>query len=464
VNEYAFFAQDAWRVNDKLTLNYGIHYDLFDYAQPSVKNPDSGLAAIGIDTTRINKDTNNLAARFGFAYKLDREGRTAIRGGYGNYYGRTPSILTGTAMSQNGIQVQTYTIFPGPGFPNYPDILSAPPTAARTINIYAFAPDYVQPVSHQWSFNLERQLANDYAVTVGYLGVRGVHLTRTRDVNLTPSVPVLGSYADGAAVTYYRHAGRPNPNFGRISLFDSGGDSIYHGGFIQLTKRYSRNFQLQTSYTFSKVIDTNPDFTSVVVGGGDDAKVAQDTLIPNLDRGLGNADARHRFVFSRVLDLNYARSLQNRAARALLNGYQVSLISSLQSGRFYSATIGGNSDVNNDGNTRNDRPPYVGRNTFEGPGYAAVDLRVSRDILLYHERAKLRLIFEAFNLTNRVNVGNLNIGVNPTFALGAKSDREFFCFQQRQAQGLHYILSWVGVAGGAATRRGRGCFGRTTQS
>jgi hypothetical protein len=114
VNEYAFFAQDAWRVNDKLTLNYGIHYDLFDYAQPSVKNPDSGLAAIGIDTTRINKDTNNLAARFGFAYKLDREGRTAIRRGYGNYYGRTPSILTGTAMSQNGIQVQTYTIFPGP--------------------------------------------------------------------------------------------------------------------------------------------------------------------------------------------------------------------------------------------------------------------------------------------------------------------------------------------------------------
>ena len=234
----------------------------------------------------------------------------------------------------------------------------------------------------------------------------------TRDINLSPAVATQGTYANGTPVTFYQYPlTRPDPNFRRISLVDSGADSIYHGGFIQLTKRFSRSFQAQTSYTFSKVIDDNPDFTAVVVGGGDDAKVAADTLHPNLERGLGNSDVRHRFVLSGIWDINYAKSLQNRAVRAFLSGYQLSPIVNLQSGRFLDATVGGNGDPNNDGNRRSDRPPYVGRNTVETPGYATVDLRFSRDIPLYKERASLRLIFEAFNLTNRVNVGNLNFSV-----------------------------------------------------
>jgi len=410
VNETAFYVQDSWRVTDRLTLNYGLRYDLFSYANPKVKSPDPGLAAIGIDTSRINKDKNNWAPRFGFAYKLDQAGRTVARGGYGMFYGRTLSILTGTATSQNGIQVQTYTL--GSNFPAYPNILSAPPTGVgRTIDIYAFAPNYVQPLTHQWSFNLERQLGNDYAVTLGYLGVRGQHLTRTRDINLFPALPVAATFSNGTPVTIFQHpTARPNPNFRRISIFDSGADSIYHGGFIQLTKRFSQNFQAQSSYTFSKVIDDNPDYTSVVVGGGDDAKVAQDTLNPNADRGLGNSDVRQRFVLSGIWDLAYAKSITNRPIRAVLSGFQISPIVTLQSGRFLSPTIGGNSDIQNDGNTRNDRPPFVGRNTFEAPGYATVDLRVTRDLPI-RESVRLRMMFEAFNLFNRANFGNINPSV-----------------------------------------------------
>ena len=402
VNEYAFYAEDSWRMTEKLTLNYGVRYDIFDYAQPSVHNPDPGLAAMGLDTARINLDSNNIAPRFGFAYRLDKEGRTVVRGGYGLFYGRTPSILTGTAITQNGIQVQTYTLFNN--IPAYPNVLSAPPTVSRTPDIYVFAPNYVQPLTHQWSLNIERQLGRDYAVTVGYLGVRGEHLTRTRDINLAPEVPVQGTIAGVGPVTFYRHPGRVDPNFGRISVFDSGADSIYHGVFIQLTKRLSQNFQVQTSYTFSKVIDDAPDFTSVVVGT-DDAKNAQDTLRPNLERGLGNADIRHRFVFSGIWQIDYAKSLQNRVLRALLRGYELSTIATLQSGRPYSIFVGG--DVNNDGNTRTDRPPGVGRNTVEGPNFLDVDMRVTRDIPLYTERVKLKMIFEAFNLTNRANFSSL---------------------------------------------------------
>jgi outer membrane receptor protein involved in Fe transport len=409
-NEYAFYAQDTWRINDALTINYGVRYDLFEYANPPVKNPDPGLAAFGLDTSRINFDTNNVAARFGFAYKLSKRGSTVLRGGYGTYYGRTPTILTGTAFTQNGIQVQTYTI--SSNFPAYPNILSAPPALNRTPDIYAFAHDYVQPITHQWSLNLEHQLGRNYVITVGYLGVRGEHLTRTRDINFYPEVPLQGSFANGTPVTFLRHPGtaanpntplRADPNFGRISIFDSGADSIYHGGFIQLSKRLSHNFQVLTSYTLAHAIDDRPDFTSVVVGT-DDSKNAQDTTYPNLERGRANADIRHRFVFSGIWDIDYAKSLQNAAMRALLSGYQLSTIANVQSGRPYTITVGG--DPNNDLNTSTDRPPYVGRNTLEGPSYQTVDIRFTRDIHI-HERVALRLMFEAFNLTNRANFSNI---------------------------------------------------------
>src|SRR5260221_4150037 len=131
-------------------------------------------------------------------------------------------------------------------------------------------PKYVNPVAHQWSLNLESQVGKNASVTLGYLGVRGEHLSHTRDINLFPAVATAGTYADGTAVTFFRHPGaagpaRPNPSFGRISVNDSGSDSVYHGGFFQDNKRFAENFQLLASYNFSQVIDKGPDPTSVMV-------------------------------------------------------------------------------------------------------------------------------------------------------------------------------------------------------
>ena len=257
-NEIAFFAQDSWRAGERLTLNYGVRYDLFSYAQPPFQNPDAGLASLQLNTGRINKDTNNWAGRAGFAYRLGGGGRQVIRGGYGMYYGRTASILIGTAHSQNGVQVQTYSLSRANAaqaalIPTYPAILNAPPALARTPDIYVAAPDYVQPLTHQVSFNYELQLGRDYALTFGYLGVRGTHLSRTRDINHFPFVGETARFVDGSSITVLRRPGtRPNRNFGRVSLFDSGGDSIYHGGFVQVQKRFAQSFQLLSSYTFSK--------------------------------------------------------------------------------------------------------------------------------------------------------------------------------------------------------------------
>src|SRR5260370_5429860 len=183
------------------------------------------------------------------------------------------------------------------------------------------------------------------------LGDRGEPRTRTRDINLSPPGATQGTLA-GQPVTYLRYPGnggpaRPNTAFGRISIFDSGADSIYHSGFIQLTKRFSRSLSVQPSYTFSKVIDDRPDQTQVVVGV-DDSKQVQYSTLPNLDRGRGNADITHRFVFAGIWDINYGHSLQNSFARALLSGYQLSTISQIQSGRPLTASV--NNDPNNDGN------------------------------------------------------------------------------------------------------------------
>ncbi|MBI5085362.1 MAG: TonB-dependent receptor [Acidobacteria bacterium] len=407
ITEFSFFLQDAWRVSDRLTLNYGYRYDQARFAQPSVLNPDAGLAAAGLRTNFINTDTNNHAPRFGFAYRLDSAGKNVLRGGYGIFYARTPSILIGTAHSQNGVQVQVYTLTTG--LPTYPNVLAGPPTASRRPDIYVAAKDYVQPLTAQWNLTYETQLGKDYSLQIGYLGVRGYHLSRTRDINLYPVQPTGATLANGTPMTVYtRPATRPNGNFGRISLFESGGDSTYHGGFVQITKRFSRNFQLLANYTLSKVVDTVPDATSVVVGGGDDAKVAQDTLNPNNDRAVGDANVKNRFVASGVWDLNYWASSQNPFLRFVVNGWQISGIWNARNGLPFSPTVGGNADINGDANTLTDLPGAIGRNVYTLPNFYSFDARLGKVIPLHGESLRLRLMGEAFNLTNRASIANVN--------------------------------------------------------
>src|SRR5207247_11071933 len=111
-----------------LTLNFGVRFDLQSFEQPSTKNPDSQLASSGIDTSVLNTDGNNLAPRFGFAWKpMPAANRLVLRGGYGIFYGRTPSIMVGTAHSNNGLSVQTIT-FTGDIAPAWPNRFTSVPS------------------------------------------------------------------------------------------------------------------------------------------------------------------------------------------------------------------------------------------------------------------------------------------------------------------------------------------------
>ena len=407
MTEYAAFVHDEWQVNPSLTINAGIRYDFQKIAQPSVRNPDAQLAAAGINTSVVPEDHNNIAPRLGFAWTPATASRTVVRGGYGIFYGRTPAIMIGTAHSNNGINVQTLS-FTGALIPKYPAIYTSIPTGVTLPKptIFAFDPNFQNPKVQQASFGVERGLTNDVAVSVTYQNVKGSDLPRTIDINVstptTITVPVF-SAASGAQIgtsSFTRYTGRPFTNFARILEFQSSANSQYNGLTLDVQKRFSNNWQMRLAYTYSKVKDDKPDATAVVPGT-DDAKYAQDPLNLHGDWAPGDNDVPHRVVLSGVWSLDSYSQHMGGISRAIFGGWTISGIASWQSGQPYSPVV--STDINNDGNARNDRAPGFARNSFRLPSQFSVDPRLTKDVGLF-AGAKLQLIAEAFNLLNRSNV------------------------------------------------------------
>ncbi len=413
--QQAYFVQDDYRVSTRLTLNLGIRYDLATVKQPTVQN-QAALAA-GLDTSKIPNDYNNIAPRIGFAWQPFDNAQTVVRGGYGIFYANTPSILYGTALSNNGINVQTlnFSTAGGAALPaSYPNTLCGAPQAnsgcappagftSAPPTILLFAKDYQQPYVQQYNLAVERQIAADTSVTLAYTGVHGAHIQRTRDINLanteTPATATVGG--TGQTLTYNKFpTARPITAFSRIFEFESNSSSIYNGLSLELNKRFAHNFTLLTSYTWSHVIDDRPDATAVVPGT-DDSKMVYDPLHINFDRASGDDDVRNRFVFSGVWQLDNYTHAMNRYERALLGGWELAGAFNAQSGQPYTALV--SSDLNSDGNSRNERAPGTARNQFRLPAIYTVNPRLTRSVAIT-ERAKLQLIAEAFNLFNHQNI------------------------------------------------------------
>jgi outer membrane receptor protein involved in Fe transport len=409
LSDYGFFVQDDWRVNPKLTVNLGLRYDYQKLAPPTVFNPSAALAAAGLDTTTRVHDTNNFAPRFGLSYAIDE--KTVIRGGYGIFVGRTTGIMLGTSHSQNGIQVTgitlTCTTLPSNPCLTYPAIFTTPPAVgAQTPSLYLFDKTYAQPYVHQGRIGVERELVSNMSLSVTYLYFKGVHLSRTRDINLSAPVATTVTDPSGTAFTVLRHpAARPIVGFTRVSLFESTADSRYNGLAVELKRRFSRGFQFIAAYTFSSAKDNKPDQTMVVVGT-DDVKGLQNNLDISGDYGRSDLDIRHRLVFSPVYEIGRVAK-DNSVASALLSNWTFSGIATLQSGFAYSATITG--DANRDGNSATDRVPGTARNGFTTPSIYIFDTRVTKSFM-FGEKYKLSLVAEAFNLFNRSNIATVNTG------------------------------------------------------
>ena len=140
-------------------------------AKPETRNPDADLAAADIDTSRLDADTNNIGPRLGLAWSPGGK-KYVVRGGYGIFYGRTPSIMLGTAHSNNGINILTYT-FTGASVPTYPNRFSSIPTggAAQRPSILVVDKDFQNPRLQQASAGFDYEMMREH-VAVGQLPVR----------------------------------------------------------------------------------------------------------------------------------------------------------------------------------------------------------------------------------------------------------------------------------------------------
>jgi hypothetical protein len=408
LREYSAFAQDEWRVNQALTVNAGVRYDLQKFAQPPVRNPDPQLAAAGIDTSVLNTDTNNWGPRLGVAWApLGR--RYVVRGGYGLFYGRTPSIMVGTAHSNNGINVQTITFRGAAGdpVPTYPDRFNGIPQGVTLPKptIFAFDPGYQNARVQQASTGFDWEWMPNVALSVHYLFVKGDNLSRSTDINIGASSPVILTLLDTSGaptgtIGHYQFAPGPFTNFTRVISFQSTAESKYNGITVELNRRFAQGFQYRLAYTLGKVVDTVPDATAVVPEGVDDRKFASNPGNFDVDRAPGQNDQRHRFVGSAVYSTTAFAHRFHGYLRSVFDRWTLSAIYTLQSGQPYSAYV--STDINGDNNRFNDIAPGTTRNQYRYTASASLDPRAARDISL-GRTTRLTLIWEAFNLLNRDN-------------------------------------------------------------
>jgi len=418
----AGFVEDMWRLRPSLTLNIGLRYDLQTVAKPQIKNPSEALQAANLDTSVLPIDKNNFAPRIGMAWSPTPNSRLLLRAGYGIFYALTPSAFTARAHFQNGVTTQTRT-FPGNSplaslIPIYPNTFCGPPDSsglppncappnqgAGLPTLQLFSAQYRQPYVQQGSLGLEMQANKDLSVSVSYILSRGTRLQQIRDVNLGSTVQGTISIANTNTLLSYRafQETRPIAGFNRVLVFNSDANSIYHGLVIQANRRFAQNFQALASYTLSKVLDNNPNVYALNPGP-DASGLVQDPTDPRSDRGPGSNDQRHRFTLAAIWTPNYGNSLP-AVATAVLRGWELSGILTAQSGQPYSGLI--NFDLNNDGVFATDRAPGLGRNSFYMPASVSLDPRLTRNISI-GERARLQIIWEAFNVLNHANITYVN--------------------------------------------------------
>jgi hypothetical protein len=408
------YLQDGIKVRPNLYLSLGLRYD-YDL-QPS----------------GTPRDGNNFGPRFSFAYDPFKNQKTVIRGGGGVYY---QSLFTGLAfipsILSNGV-ISTLLVSADPlltpidpnspcgqflattppsfcfyqqlvnlGFLNVPSTAVIPESAYQTWLgltrgsssnrlLVRLAPNVVNGYGAQASLGVDRQIGRDWNVSINYLFNRGVKLIRPRQANALPNPATPDAFGRPALV------GRADPTRLADYLFESAGNSTYHGVAVSMNKRFSRHYQVIGSYTYSKTI-SDIDDVNFELG-------PQDPTNPRADRGLSSFDLRHRVSVAAIFESPFRGG--GRIYERLLANFYLSPIVTARSGFPFNIRTG--IDINLDSNN-NDRPFAVGRNTGLGPVFFSTDLRVGRRISFSADKPiDLELIFDAFNLFNRTNFKDVN--------------------------------------------------------
>lgn len=485
--DWAFFAQDDWRLTPRVTLNLGLRWDYEAFPEPFLVNP--ALPQTG----NRPADKNNFGPRIGFAADLSGDGKTSLRGGYGIYYGRingtiiinsliNTGLSTGQAVSSvsaacpgTGVSTTCPTtaslLLGHPNAPIFPNILSSAPPGTAAVNY--FRDGFQNPLIHQGDIIVEREIARNTVVSASYLFSYGQHLTTFVDTNLSaPTTQGRVNIVDGPfagqtwVFPFYRApaspaTARPNGAFGNILEIRDSISTKYHALVLQANRRLTHGLQFQSSYTLSRAQDNGGSQSSATFTPGFSALF--DPLNPSGDSGLSPFDRRHKFVASVVYNTNFNGF--SDTAKAILNGWTIAPIVNMYSGFRYTAvtnaftppssgatnvstasTFGPGQAGGINGSNGSLRFGLTPNNAFHAPSIKYVDLRISRRFKVT-EGSKIEFLAEGFNIFNRTQVtgvnnriyslsasgGNVIATFDPTFGTPSDLSNGFF-FRERQIQ------------------------------
>ncbi len=438
---FAGYVQDTFRVHPRLTLNGGLRYetttmpiDIYgrDSALPSLTDRAPTVGQLYENPTRMN-----LSPRVGLAWDVFGNGKTSLRAGYGIYFNTNNQqnlIVTVT----NPPATPRIAIGFTPTSPCRPAFPAAPLSCAFANSIRPVQFDLENPYLNVYNVSLQHEFAWGTVVTLGYAGSRGIHLLRSNDVNT--AVPII--QADGTPF-YPAGAPRANTAFSTIELKSSDGNSWYNAMIFEVRKRWSHGFTFQSSYTFSRNLDTTQASTFF-----SDATNGTTTAFPeypglNYNKGLADYHAKHNWVINFTWDIPFARHLAG-LSKTLLDGWQLAGINNARSGNPLTVFVQANRSRSlwqpslgpGIGRDRASMAPGfnyetavlgrpeqyfdpaafalppagtlgdTGRGAFIGPNLRTFDLalvkntRISR---LLGDSVNLQIRMEAFNLFNRAN-------------------------------------------------------------
>lgn len=450
-NRPALYLQDDWKVNHELTVNAGLRWDpwlpptdlnntLVGF-QPGAQSKVAPGAPVdlqflgdtGVSAPIFHTNYKDFAPRIGFAYNVNGNGRTVVRGAYGLFYGFPEGLLyqrTDAAQPVNlflnipnpPVWDNIYNGFAG-GDP-FPRAHLAPSDFGSYKFILPFSGGVLNPnskVSYSQGYNLtvEQQLGANLAMSLAYVGNRAIHVMGSRQFN--PAV-----FGPGATVGN-ENSRRLYPGLGAVELADSYEYENFNSLQLNVTRRVAGGLTVLSNVVWSKTIDNGSSATEGVAGPPNPY---------NLNSSRGPADFDQTVRFSAALNYFLPKFNVNRYAGAVVNGWQANAIVQLQTGMPFTVLSGTDRSVSGIGNDYADVVPgvsparpagvsritryfntaafapaafgtfgNVSRNSLRGPGYENVDASLFKD-LFAESRVHGQFRAEAFNVLNHTNLNN----------------------------------------------------------
>lgn len=399
------YAQDTYKVSRRLTLNFGLRYDLpFPYTEihdrqtlfvpgrKSVVVPSAPAGLLypgdaGVPAGLIPTFKKAFAPRFGFALDPTGTGKWLVTSAYGIFY--EPYYTGQGGPLQSPISAPPYLQTAQISVPNFADPFNGAPPApgsfATPLTNLTVAPKLPLPYSQDWDLNVQRSFGDNFLLEVGYVGTKGTKLPRFIEGN--PAVYVPGVDSKGQPLSTSGNADQrrlysgctlnDSPSscvFSSTGLVAGIANSSYNALETSLRKRFGHGIAFLASYTFSKTIDDASSFNmtgsaSKPVAGEND--LAQDPFNLAAERGRSLFDSRHRLALSYEWSLPFWRQ-PHGWHQQILGAWQLNGIATVMSGTPF--TVFDSNDVSEQGGAPEitgfsaNRPNLVpGQNPNSGP-------------------------------------------------------------------------------------------------